>query len=474
VFVVDGAATSTVTEAVPTLTVTNSTLTVGGTIDDHSEIGAVRIDHAYEYTPVGGRTADEDEEFGYDPIDRAPIHPDRSIPTDDVDDDGDPERLDRYLLPSPGDSFERPVTLALGTNYLRVAVEDVLGNIAVYHVVVTVQDETAPAVTVTDVRYVSPTRLHVEGTVTDAVQVHDVWVDETLLTLDDVATDADVETFDGEELCTAATSLDLDDRERLCTVYDDATVHVREAANELVVRHRLVYREPTVPEADRKRIRFDTTVYHPRDAADVSVGANDTALNERVRTYPLSSFLRPNVTVDDARTGYVRGRTVAVGGRITGGQPAGASVETLDPETGRIVDIRPVGIGPDGRFGTRLDGVDGETDVRVRVRDASGEEYLYPRSAPLTVTTPAPEPATVASDPPDRTPPASETDGGGDDAAPDQAAGIRIPLLGVVVPVPAPLGASVSVPLPMLGPLDVPIVPVGLLTALAVAVARRR
>jgi hypothetical protein len=468
-FVVDGTPTASLTDAVPTTTVTNSTLDVAGTISDDSEIRAVRIEHAYEYATVGGRSADDDEEFGYDPVDVAPIHPDRPLPSDDVDGDADPERLDRYFFPSPGDSFDQRVTLALGTNYLRIAVEDVLGNIAVYHVVVTVEDGTPPSVTLTDVRYVSPTRLHVEGTVTDEVQVHDVWLEETLLTLDDVATDVDVETFDGADLCSAATELDLDNRSQLCTVYDDATVAVREETNELVVRHRVVYRRPTVPDADRKRVSFDTTVYHPPDADEVEIAANDTALNDRNRSYPLSTFLRPNVTVAEGRTGYVQGRTVSVGGRITGGQPASASVETLDPETGRLIDIQSVTVGPEGQFGTRLAGARGTTDVRIRVRDASGAEYLHPDSGPLTVTAPAPDPA-PPPERPDGTPTPAAGDAG-DATTPD---GFRIPLLGVVVPTPGPLGAAATVPVPFVGPIDVPLVPVGLATLLAAAVALRR
>ncbi|WP_251341402.1 hypothetical protein [Haloplanus halophilus] len=472
-FVVDETPTSTATDAVPELTVANSTLTVAGTIDDHSAIRAVRIDHAYEYAPVGGRSADDDEEFAYDPVDTAPIHPALSIPTDGVDDDADPERLDRHLLPSPGDSFNETVTLALGSNYLRVAVEDVLGNVAVYHVVVTVDDGTPPTVNVTDVRYVSPTRLHVEGTVSDSVQVHDVWVDETVLTLDEVATDVDIESLDGRNLCAATTELEIDDEEELCSVYDEATVQVREDENELVVRHRVVYRQPTVPDADRKRVGFDTTVYHPAGADSVTVGANDTALNERLRTYALSTFLAPNITIGDRGTGYVEGRTVSVTGRIAGGQVAGASVETLDPDTGRIVDIRPVDVGADGSFGTRLEGARDETRVRVRVRDASGEEYLNE----TTVTAPAEDPAPTASEADPRpTPLPAPGDGDGDADVPDDEApaGFRIPILGVVVPIPDPLGASVSVPVPVVGPFDVPLVPVGGLALLAAVVAVRR
>jgi hypothetical protein len=464
-FVVDETPTSTVTDDLPEVTVSNSTLTVAGTVDDHSTIRAVRIDHVYEYAPVGGRAADDGTEFAYDPVDTAPIHPDVPIPTDGVDDDAYPERLDKYLLASPGDSFNRTLTLALGANYLRIAVEDALGNIAVYHVVVTVGDERGPTVNVTDVRYVSPTRLHVEGTVNDSVQVHDVWVDETLVGLDAIETDADPESFDGRNVCDVTAVLDIDDGEEFCTAYSGATVQYREATESLVVRHRLVYRQPTVPDADRKRVEFDTTVYHPAGADELVIGTNDTALNERRRNYSLSTFLAPNISVSDRGTGYVRGRTVSVRGRITGGQVASASVETLDPATDRVIDIRPIEIGADGTFATRLEGTRDETRVRVRVRDASGVEYLNG----TTVVAPAEDPAPP---PPDATGTASASTP--TPAGEDGTDGFRIPFLGVVLPVPDVLGASVSLPVPVVGPFDVPLVPVGGLALIAGLVALRR
>jgi hypothetical protein len=470
-FVVDETPTATVTEGIPSLTVSNATLTVAGTVDDHSEIRAVRIEHAYEYAGVGGRSADDPGEFVYDPVATAPIHPGSSIPTEGVDDDDDPEALDRYFLPSPGDSFNETLTLALGENYLRIAAEDVLGNVAVYHVVVTVDDETAPTVNVTDVHYVSPTRLRVEGHVSDAVQVHDVWVDETLVTLDAVTTDVDIESLDGMNLCDATTLLDLEDGDELCSVYDEATVQVREETDSLVVRHRLVYRQPTVPDADRKRVDFRTTVYHPPEEDELVIGANDTALNEQLRNYSLSTFLAPNVTIADRGTGYVEGRsrTVSVSGRITGGQVGDVSVETLDPSTGRVVDIRPVELGADGGFATRLEGVSDETRVRVRVRDARGVEYLNSTTVAAPAEEPAPPPD--ASDP---TPRPTPTPTGGDEPADDGPDGLRIPFVGVVLPVPGPLGASVSLPLPVVGPVDVPLAPVGLLALLVGVVAVRR
>jgi len=476
-FIVDGTPSSTLPETA-TLGVSNSTLTVAGSIEDDSEIRSVRIEHAYEYAEVGGRTPD-DAEFEYDPVDRVPIHPSFELPTDDGGDRS--ERVDTYFLPSPGDSFNRTVTLALGTNYFRIAVEDVLGNIAVEHVAVTVEDGTGPTLNVTDVRYVSPTRLHVEGTVRDEVQVHDVWLEETLLTLDDVEADVNLNELDGASLCRAADTLELENEETLCSVYGEANVYVDEDDDALLVRHRMLFRQPTVPDADRKRLRFDTTVYHPPGADAFVVGANDTALNERLRTHQLSTFLAPNVTVDDDRTGYVDADTVAVGGRVVDGQVGEVSVETVDPATGRIVDITPVELGTNGSFDTRVGAAADETQVRVRVRDASGVERLTNAtvSAPLGPT-PTPTPVDDGDDA-DAASSAGGPGTGGDSASTESTAnatgGIRVPVVGVVIPTPdvglGPLDASVSAPLPVVGPVDIPLL-AGVLLLFVVAVVARR
>ncbi|AZH24564.1 hypothetical protein [Haloplanus aerogenes] len=482
-FLVDGAPVSTLPD-VQTLTVSNSTLTIAGSIEDDSEIRAVRIEHAYEYAAVGGRMPGSTD-FAYDPVDRVPIHPGISLPRDNVDGDAYPERVDTYFSSSPGDSFNRTVTLALGANYFRITVEDALGNVAVEHVVVTVEDGTGPTLNVTDVRYVSKTRLHIEGTVRDEVQVHDVWLEETLVTLDDIEADVDLEALDGSDICTAADTLDFDDEETLCSVYSGATVYVREDIDALIVRHRLIFRKPTVPDADRKRIRFDTTVYHPPEADRFVMGTNDTALNPRYRSYTLATFLAPNVTVADSRTGYVDENTVTVSGRVVDGQVREVSVETVDPTTGRIVDIDPVDLGTNGSFTTRLAATPDETQVRVRARDASGAEYVTNAtvSGPLEPTT---TPAGDGDDGADADT-GVESNAGGDDAAVTNstandtaAGGVRIPVVDVVIPVPSvgipdALGASVSAPLPVVGPVDIPLIAgVPLLLVVAVAGARAR
>jgi len=388
------------------LTVNRGNVSIDGRLDDFSLVDAVRVNHSYDYELPNGT-----------------------------------ERQGRrsYLLPTPGVDFRQSLHLVPGSNRITVSAEDAVGNRRTHEFTVAVDDETAPNLTVTDVEWVSPTRLHVEGRVTDRVQVQSVWLasgntsDEPLVTSED----------------------------------------------ETPGRHPLVFPKSTAPDADRRSVRLDTTVYHPRGDDYVVLGANDTAGNERTWNYSLSTFLAPTVTVADGRTGYVDDRTVAVGGRVVDGQVREVSVETVDPVTGRIVDIRPVDLGPDGAFDTRLGGADDETLLRVRVRDASGAEHL------TNVTVAAPlEPTAVPA----------ENDGGGadggrddstgagvdpavEDAGNESDGGLRVPVVGVVVPTPdvgGVLSASVSLPVPFVGPIEIPLLAVGVPLAAVVALAVRR
>jgi hypothetical protein len=388
------------------LTVNRGNVSVDGRLDDRSLVDAVRVTHTYDYELPNGT-----------------------------------EREGRrsHLLPTPGADFRQALHLVPGSNRITVSAEDAVGNRRTHEFTVAVDDGTAPALTVTDVEWVSPTRLHVEGRVTDRVQVQSVW------------------------LASGNTS-------------DEAVT----TENGTPGRHPLVFPKSTAPDADRRSVRLDTTVYHPRGDDYVVLGANDTAGNERTWNYSLSTFLAPNVTVADGRTGYVDDRTVAVGGRVADGQVREVSVEAVDPATGRIVDIRPVDLGPNGAFDTRLGGAADETLLRVRVRDASGAEHL------TNVTVAAPLEPTAA--------PAAD-DGGGEESESDDSAdagvdsaaedagsasdgGLRIPVVGVVVPTPdvgGVLSASVSLPVPFVGPIGIPLVAVGVpLVAVVALVVRRR
>jgi hypothetical protein len=384
------------------LTVNRGNVSVAGTLTDLSAVDVVRIDHAYGYRSVEG---------------------------------ADREGRRQYFLASPGEDFGQSLYLPPGSNTITVRAEDAVGNVRIHEFTVAVDDDRAPTLSVTDVEWVSPTRLHIEGRASDRVQVGAVWL-ESGNTSDD----------DGGE------------------------------------RHPLVFPQGTAPDRERRNVTIDTTVYHPPDTDYVVLGANDTAGNEQTWNYSLATFLAPNVTVADGRAGYVDDRTVAVGGRVVDGQVRAVSVEAVDPATGRIVDIRPVDLGADGSFTTRLGGAPDETIVRVRVRDASGAEHL----TNVTVAGPLESPAA---------PPASGGDGGSDgdessatgtvggagagsaDGDGGDSGGVRIPVVGVVVPTPdvgGALSASVSLPIPAVGLIDVPVLAAGVPIVFVVAVAARR
>jgi hypothetical protein len=391
------------------LTVNRGNVSVGGGLDDLSVVEAVRINHTYDYELVDGT---------------------------------DRTGTAQHLLLTPGADFRQSLDLVPGSNRITVFTEDAVGNERTHEFTIAVDDGTAPALTITDVEWLSPTRLHVEGRVTDRVQVQSVWLKSS---------------------ATAALPA--------ANVTD---------TNENPTRHPLVFPASTAPNPDRRNVTLDTTIYHPTGDDYLVLGANDTAGNERTWNYSLSTFLAPNVTVDDGRTGYVDDRTVAVGGRVVDGQVRDVSVEAVDPETGRIVDIRPVDLGTAGDFDTRLAAAPDETLVRVRVRDASGAEHLT-NATVAGALDPTPTPALDAGD---------DDDGGGserveasgtgddvDESAQNESSGVRLPVVGVVVPTPNPgvLSASVSLPVPFVGPFEVPLLAAGVpVVAVVAAVAARR
>ena len=388
------------------LTVNRGNVSVGGDLRDLSVVEAVRINHTYDYELVNGT-----ERTG----------------------------TAQHLLPTPGTDFRQSLDLVPGSNRVTVFTEDAVGNVREHEFTIAVDDETAPALTLTDVTWLSPTRLHVEGRVTDRVQVQSVWLKSNATA---AVPAANVTATDGNP-----------------------------------TRHPLVFSASTAPNPDRRNVTLDTTVYHPAGADRLVLGANDTAGNERTWNYSLSTFLAPNVTVDDGRTGYVDDRTVAVGGRVVDGQVRDVSVEAVDPETGRIVDIRPVDLGTAGAFDTRLAAAPDETLVRVRVRDASGAEHLTNATVAGELD-PTPTPARDAGDDggSERVE-ASSTGDDVDESAQNESSGVRLPVVGVVVPTPnvGVLSASVSLPVPVVGPFEVPLLAAGVpVVAVVAAVAARR
>jgi hypothetical protein len=380
------------------LTVSRGNVTVSGSLTDHSAIDYVRIDHRYQY-----RAGGNDSRVGHR----------------------------EYLLYRPGASFNQSLSLAPGVNDVTLEAVDVVGNVREHEFTVAVDDETAPAVNVSHVEWLSPTRLRIEGTATDRVQVDAVWAQ-------------------GPNATTTAAETNVGNG----------------------TRHHLVFPTSTEPDPNRSEMRFDAAVYNPPGADHVVVGANDTAGNEATRNLSLSTFLAPTVTFDDPTTGYVDDGTVTVGGRIVDGQVANVSVETVDPATGATVDIRPVERGVDGTFRTRLDAPSDETVVRIRVRDVSGAEHLTTTnvSAPVERTPAGGDGGADGDDGAGSDGGEGASDGGtGDADGEDDAggAGVRIPFVGVTLPL-GPLAASVSLPLPFVGPIRIPAVAVAGLALLLV------
>ncbi|AXG06059.1 hypothetical protein DU500_06160 [Haloplanus rubicundus] len=390
------------------LTVNRGNVSVGGDLRDLSAVEAVRINHTYQYELANGT-----ERTG----------------------------TAQHLLPTPGADFRQSLALVPGSNRITVFTEDAVGNVRDHEFTIAVDDERAPALSITDVEWLSPTRLHIEGRATDRVQVQSVWLEGN----------------DTAVLRSNATNTDANP-----------------------TRHPIVFPASTAPNPDRRNVTIDTTVYHPAGTDHLVLGTNDTAGNERTWNYSLSTFLAPNVTVDDGRTGYVDDRAVAVGGRVVDGQVRTVSVEAVDPETGRIVDIRPVELGDQVAFDTRLDAASDETQVRVRVRDASGAEHLTNATvAGALDPTATPTRGTSGGDDggSERVEASNTSDADAGEPAENESSGVRLPLVGVVVPTPnlGVLSANVSLPVPFVGPFEVPLLAVGVpVVAVVAAVAARR
>jgi len=238
------------------------------------------------------------------------------------------------------------------------------------------------------------------------------------------------------------------------------------------------------PDRTRARVSFraNRTLY-PGSTA-VVVEATDTAGNTVERTVTVRRTVAPDLRIDPTATRFVNARAVVVTGRATDGEIASASVETVDPDTGEVVDIASLhggGVVTDLSFERRLDAPEGRrATIRLRVIDSSGTEHV--RSVDRQSTTDTPTPSATAT-PSSATPASTATPAAPTPTpavtpvptpAPDSP-GLTVPLIGVTIPVPSVLGASLSVPVPFVGPFDVPVVPVvGLLVVGLGVVARAR
>ena len=221
------------------------------------------------------------------------------------------------------------------------------------------------------------------------------------------------------------------------------------------------------PDRTRARVTFRTNRTLSPGSTPIIVEATDTAGNTVERTVTVQRTVAPDLRLDPTGTRFVTEGTVVARGRATDGEIASASVETVDPATGDVVDIASIhggGVVTDLSFDRRLDAPDGRrATIRLRVIDSSGTEHVRSVDRRLTAETPTatatPSPATSA---PTATPVApTPTPAVTPVSTPEpEPSGLTVPLLGVTIPVPSILGASLSVPVPVVGPFDVPVVPV--------------
>jgi hypothetical protein len=314
-------------------------------------------------------------------------------------------------------SFEQSIFLGVGSNNVTAWYYDELGNPRTHHFEITVEDTAPPTLSNLTAVRTSPSQLRIHGDATDNGQIR---------------------------------SVTLRPEEGAASAY-------------------LVDPSLAKPDPARRSVSFGTNVsLHPGTTA-VVVNATDTAGNSVERTVTVRRNVAPELALDPDATRYENASTVAVAGRATDGEVVAATVETVDPESGEVVDIASLhdgGITTDLRFDRRLDAPDGRTvTVRLRVIDSAGTEHVasVDRTLPVETATPTPAPtatrtATPASPPAESaTPPSTATATA--TPAPDDA-GVTVPFVGLTIPVPSILGASVSLPIPVVGPVDLPLLPV--------------
>ncbi|MFB6103086.1 MAG: hypothetical protein ABEJ73_11035 [Haloplanus sp.] len=218
------------------------------------------------------------------------------------------------------------------------------------------------------------------------------------------------------------------------------------------------------PNPARQRMTFGTNVTLYPGATAVVLNATDTAGNSIERTVTVRRNVVPELVLARGGTRFANRSTVVARGRATDGEIVAASVETVDPSTGEVIDIASLhdgGIVTDLTFERRLDAPEGRhVTVRLRVIDSSGTEHVATLDRTWTAETPT---ATATATPVTPTATATPVTPTATPATPTPAptdAGFTLPLLGVTVPVPAVLGASVTLPVPVVGPFDLPIAPV--------------
>jgi hypothetical protein len=333
------------------------------------------------------------------------------------------------------DSFAQPIFLGVGRNNITARYYDRMNQQRVHRFRIVVEDTAPPSLSNLSLVRQSPSTLRLSGVATDNGQLRNV------------------------------------------------TVQPRNASlrgNRSTLQY-LVEPGGEKPDRTRQRRRFDQNLSLYTGATAVLVTATDTAGNTVERVVTVRRTVAPDLRLDPTGTRFESEGTVVVRGGASDGEIVSASVETVDPDTGEVVDIVTVHEGDtvtDLSFERRLDAPDGrQATIRLRVIDAAGIEHVQSVDRTLTVDTPMATgtPAPTATTPaPTSTATAAPT-ATATPAAPAESAGLTVPILGITVPIPSFLGASVSIPIPVVGPFDVPIAPlVGLLAVGLGVVARIR
>ncbi|AXG06134.1 hypothetical protein DU500_06575 [Haloplanus rubicundus] len=333
-------------------------------------------------------------------------------------------------------SFEQPIFLGVGRNNITARYYDRLGHQRVHRFPIVVEDTAPPSLSNLSLVRQSPSTLRLRGVATDNGQLQNVTVQPRNTSL---------------------------------------------RGNRSALQY-LVESGGEEPDRTRQRRSFDRNLSLYTGATALLVTATDTAGNTVERVVTVQRTVAPELRLDPTGTRFESEGTVVARGGATDGEIVSATVETVDPDTGEVVDIVTVHEGDtvtDLSFERRLDAPAGrQATIRLRVIDAAGTEHVQSTDRTLTVDTPTVTP--TATPAPTATPTVTPTataapTATATPAAPAESAGLTVPIIGITVPIPSFLGASVSILIPVVGPFDVPIAPlVGLLAVGLGVVARIR
>lgn len=327
-------------------------------------------------------------------------------------------------------SFEQSIFLGVGRNNVTARYYDELGHVRTHRMTVTVEDTAPPTLSGLAAIRQSPSTLRIHGQATDNGQVQNV------------------------------------------TIRPEDSFDTTYLTDETLGR----------PDPTRQSVEFGTNVSLYPGVTAVVVTAADTEGNSVERTVTVRRTVDPELLIDTNATRFENASTVAVAGRVTDGEVVDATVETVDPASGEVIDIASLHDGEvttDLHFDRRLDAPEGRTvTVRLRAIDSSGTEHVSSLNRTLTVETATPAPTATPTPTPEPTPtpgapsPSTVTPAPTATPAPDDS-GVTLPLIGVTLPVPSVLGASLSLPVPIVGPIDLPLVPSAVVALVGLGIVGR-